>query len=76
MALDLLNDSAFIADGHSNLPVLSLFEGEISVREAETDQGLAMFLRVKRLSNQKYLKEEITDKITLAEVTHAFSIDL
>jgi tetratricopeptide (TPR) repeat protein/KaiC/GvpD/RAD55 family RecA-like ATPase len=39
--------------------ILSLFDGEISIREAETDKGLNRFLRVKRMSNQKYLKDEI-----------------
>jgi tetratricopeptide (TPR) repeat protein len=38
--------------------ILGLFEGEVNIREAETDQGLARFLKVKRMSNQKYLKEE------------------
>jgi tetratricopeptide (TPR) repeat protein/KaiC/GvpD/RAD55 family RecA-like ATPase len=38
--------------------VLSLFDGEVSIREGETDEGAARFLRIKRVSNQKYLKEE------------------
>jgi tetratricopeptide (TPR) repeat protein len=38
--------------------ILSLFEGEVNIREAETDKGLTRFLKVKRLSGQKYLKEE------------------
>jgi tetratricopeptide (TPR) repeat protein len=38
--------------------ILSLFEGEINIREAETDKGLTRFLKIKRMSNQKYLKEE------------------
>jgi KaiC/GvpD/RAD55 family RecA-like ATPase/tetratricopeptide (TPR) repeat protein len=38
--------------------ILGLFEGELNIREAETDQGLARFLKVKRMSGQKYLKEE------------------
>ncbi len=38
--------------------ILGLFEGEINIREAETDQGLVRFLKVKRMSNQKYLKDE------------------
>jgi KaiC/GvpD/RAD55 family RecA-like ATPase len=40
--------------------ILGLFEGEVNIREAETDQGLVRFLKVKRMSNQKYLKDEIT----------------
>jgi tetratricopeptide (TPR) repeat protein/KaiC/GvpD/RAD55 family RecA-like ATPase len=38
--------------------VLGLFDGEINIREAETDKGLTRFLRVKRMSNQKYMKDE------------------
>jgi KaiC/GvpD/RAD55 family RecA-like ATPase/tetratricopeptide (TPR) repeat protein len=39
--------------------VLGLFDGEISIQEKETPNGSAKFLRIKRLSNQKYSKEEI-----------------
>jgi KaiC/GvpD/RAD55 family RecA-like ATPase len=39
--------------------VLGLFDGEVNIREAETERGLARFLKVKRMSNQKYLKEEV-----------------
>lgn len=38
--------------------ILDLFEGEINIREAETDEGLGRFLKIKRISNQKYLKDE------------------
>ena len=38
--------------------VLSLFDGEISIREARTTRGLTRFLSVKRMSNQKYQLEE------------------
>lgn len=38
--------------------ILGLFEGEVNIREAETDQGLGRFLKIKRMSNQKYLKDE------------------
>jgi hypothetical protein len=38
--------------------VLGLFDGEVNIREAETDKGLAKFLKVKRMSSQKYLREE------------------
>jgi len=39
--------------------ILSLFDGEINIREAETEKGLVRFLKVKRMSNQKYLKDEV-----------------
>ena len=39
--------------------VLGVFDGEFSIREADTDKGLASFLRVKRMSGQKYLKDEV-----------------
>ena len=39
--------------------ILGLFDGEISIYEKETPKGSARFLKVKRLSNQKYLKDEI-----------------
>jgi predicted ATPase/KaiC/GvpD/RAD55 family RecA-like ATPase len=39
--------------------ILGLFDGEINIREAETDKGSARLLKVKRMSNQKYLKDEI-----------------
>jgi KaiC/GvpD/RAD55 family RecA-like ATPase len=38
--------------------VIGLFDGEISIFEKETPKGSARFLKVKRLSNQKYLKDE------------------
>ena len=38
--------------------VLGLFDGEISINEKETKKGAARFLRIKRLSNQKYNKDE------------------
>lgn len=39
--------------------ILTLFEGEISIREEETVEGMGRFLRVKRMKNQKFLKEEV-----------------
>ena len=39
--------------------VLGLFDGEINIREAETDQGTARFLKVKRMAGSKFLKDEI-----------------
>jgi hypothetical protein len=38
--------------------ILGLFDGEVNIREAETKKGLARFLKVKRMSSQKYLKDE------------------
>ena len=39
--------------------ILDLFEGEISISEKETEKGLEKFLRIKKMSNQKYLEDEI-----------------
>jgi KaiC/GvpD/RAD55 family RecA-like ATPase len=39
--------------------VLDLFEGEISIYEKETEKGLRKFLRVRKMSNQKYLEDEL-----------------
>jgi KaiC/GvpD/RAD55 family RecA-like ATPase/uncharacterized membrane protein len=39
--------------------LLGLFDGEIDIREAETVKELKRYLKVKRLSNQKYLKNEV-----------------
>jgi hypothetical protein len=38
--------------------VLGLFDGEIAIEEKETEKGTANFLKIKRLSNQKYSKDE------------------
>jgi KaiC/GvpD/RAD55 family RecA-like ATPase len=38
--------------------IRGLFDGEISIYEKETGKGSARFLKVKRLSNQKYAKDE------------------
>jgi tetratricopeptide (TPR) repeat protein/KaiC/GvpD/RAD55 family RecA-like ATPase len=38
--------------------VLGLFDGEISIYEKETPKGTARFLKIKRMSNQKYAKDE------------------
>ena len=40
--------------------VLGLFNGEISIYEKGTPEGSARFLKVKRLSNQKYSKDEVS----------------
>ncbi|MFZ1039441.1 MAG: tetratricopeptide repeat protein [Candidatus Bathyarchaeia archaeon] len=39
--------------------VLDLFEGEINIHEKETAKGLGKFLKIKKLSNQKYLEDEL-----------------
>ena len=38
--------------------VLGLFDGEISIREKETPKGTASYLKVKKMTGQKYLKDE------------------
>jgi hypothetical protein len=37
---------------------LCVIDGEISIYEKETPKGIARFLKIKRLSNQKYSKDE------------------
>ena len=39
--------------------ILGLFEGEINIRERETVKELKRFLKIKRMSNKKKLKNEI-----------------
>jgi len=39
--------------------IQNLFEGEISIYERETEKGLEKFLKVKKMSNQKYLENEL-----------------
>ncbi len=39
--------------------VLGLFDGEIDIYEKETPKGTASFLRIKRMTGQKHLKDEI-----------------
>ena len=39
--------------------VLGLFEGEINIREKETEKGSRKFLKIKKMSNQKYLDNEL-----------------
>ena len=38
--------------------VVSLFEGEISIHDKETPKGMARFLKIKKMTGQKYLKDE------------------
>jgi pentatricopeptide repeat protein len=40
--------------------VLGLFDGEISIHEKETPKGTVRFLKIKRMTGQKYLKDEIS----------------
>ncbi len=37
--------------------IKQLFEGEVNIREAETEKGLKRFFRIKRMSNLKYLRD-------------------
>jgi len=38
---------------------LGLFEGEINIYEKETEKGLGKYLKIKKMSNQKYLDNEL-----------------
>ena len=40
--------------------ILDLFEGQIAIYEKDTGAGLLRFLRIKKLTNQKYLECELT----------------
>lgn len=39
--------------------ILDLFDGEINVYEKETEKGLQKFLKIRKMSNQKYLENEV-----------------
>jgi tetratricopeptide (TPR) repeat protein len=39
--------------------ISGLFEGEVNLYEKETEKGLERFLKIKKMSNQKYLANEI-----------------
>jgi KaiC/GvpD/RAD55 family RecA-like ATPase len=39
--------------------ILGLFEGEVDIREREAEKGTARFLKIKRMSNQKYLENDL-----------------
>ena len=39
--------------------ILDLFEGEINLYEKETEKGSEKFLKIKRMSNQEYLEDEL-----------------
>jgi tetratricopeptide (TPR) repeat protein len=39
--------------------ILGLFDGEISIYEKETEKGLGKYLKIKKMSNQRYLENEL-----------------
>jgi predicted ATPase/KaiC/GvpD/RAD55 family RecA-like ATPase/ribosomal protein S20 len=39
--------------------ILGLFEGEIDIREKETEKGTARFLKIRRVSSQEFLEDEL-----------------
>jgi predicted ATPase/KaiC/GvpD/RAD55 family RecA-like ATPase len=39
--------------------IVGLFDGEISIRERETEKGTGRFLKIQKMSGQKYLEDEI-----------------
>jgi KaiC/GvpD/RAD55 family RecA-like ATPase len=39
--------------------IVGLFEGEINIHEKETKKGLEKYLKIKKMSNQKYLDSEL-----------------
>jgi KaiC/GvpD/RAD55 family RecA-like ATPase len=39
--------------------ILGLFEGEVNIYEREKEKGLERFLKIKRMSNQKYVENEL-----------------
>jgi TolB-like protein len=39
--------------------ILGLFEGEINIYEKETERGLERYLRIRKMGNQQYLKDEV-----------------
>jgi tetratricopeptide (TPR) repeat protein/KaiC/GvpD/RAD55 family RecA-like ATPase len=39
--------------------ILGLFDGEINIYEKETERGLERYLRIKKMSNHKYLENEL-----------------
>jgi tetratricopeptide (TPR) repeat protein len=39
--------------------IVGLFDGEFSIYEKETEKGQQLFLKIKRMSNQKYLEDEL-----------------
>ena len=39
--------------------ILGLFDGEINIYEKETEKGVGKFLKIRRMSDQKYLEDEL-----------------
>ena len=39
--------------------VLDLFEGQVDLYEKETERGSQKFLKIKKMANQRYLKDEL-----------------
>jgi hypothetical protein len=39
--------------------IIGLFEGEIDIHEKETEKGIEKFLKIKKMSNQEYLENEL-----------------
>jgi len=39
--------------------IVGLFDGEISIRERETEKGTGRFLKIQKMSGQKYLEDEL-----------------
>jgi hypothetical protein len=39
--------------------VVGLFEGEISIYERESSEGLEKFLRIRKMHNQRYVEHEM-----------------
>jgi KaiC/GvpD/RAD55 family RecA-like ATPase len=39
--------------------ILDLFDGEINVYEKETDEGSGKYMKIKKMSNHKYLEDEL-----------------
>lgn len=42
--------------------ILGLFDGEIKIYEKETEEGVENILKIKKMYNQQYLKDELTIK--------------
>jgi hypothetical protein len=39
--------------------IIGLFEGEINLYEKETEKGSEKFLKIRKMANQRYLKDEL-----------------
>ena len=56
--------------------ILGLFDGEINICDRQTEKGLERFLKIKRMSNQKYIKNEtlLVVTVTLGASSKVFNI--